>query len=217
VKSQAKNLIIAVATAAVLAGAFLAGFDHAGSIRSALGVQSAKGAQPSRAMGRADVEPPLNTTAAVIASLEAAVPSFRSDAGMTAADIAATRPIFTFDSSLASFAAGLSVFETPLANGGYCLTFAHPTACTRVAPSMQEPLIGLGYDPDAERAGQPFVIVSIRQPEVQSVSYLCAGESYPAQISGDVVWLIGPSPSRSLEDCSEQVTFNDGHTVTKHV
>jgi hypothetical protein len=36
----------------------------------------------------------------------------------------------------------------------------------------------------------------------ESVNYVCAGQTYAAHIAGDVV---------SLDDCSEQVTFNDGH------
>jgi hypothetical protein len=208
--------LVALITVAALGSAFFLSKSHAAAIQSAIGVQSAQGARMTSSTQGEPVSA-LTSTAAVVSKLQGMAASFRSEAGLTASVIADTRPIFTFDSSAGSFASGLSVYETPLPDGGFCLTFAGPTGCTHVAPSLTEPLMGVGFDPDGERSGDPFVIVSIREPSVASVNYVCAGNSYPAHISGDVVWLVSPAATLSLEDCSEQVTFQNGQTLTKHV
>jgi hypothetical protein len=80
------------------------------------------------------------------------------DVGLTDADIAATRSIYRFGAADGSYAAGLEVYRASLANGGDCIAFAAAVGCTRTPPSDGEPLVGLGFDPDAERSGEPFVL-----------------------------------------------------------
>lgn len=183
-------------------------------VRSAIGVQSAQGAD-LRAAGAQQT--PIRTASDAEAALGGTDSGFQADVGLTAADLPQTHAIYTFDAALNNFAAGQSVFETPLAHGGYCLTFSGAISCTHTLPSTTEPLIGVGYDPDFERSGEPFVLVSIRESTVRHVSYLCSGTSYPAQITGNVVAFVSPSPSLSVQDCSEVVTFADGRDLTKHV
>jgi hypothetical protein len=208
-----KQFFLAAVTLLALAVLFAAGRAGSRSIRSALGVGTASGtpmvAPPAR--------PPVATAADAEQALRATDRQFIADVGLTESDIATTHAIYTFDSRLGNFAAGMSVFKTSLRGGGYCLTFVRPTACTHVYPSATEPLIGIGYDPDGERSGQPFVVISLRNPSVKAVSYVCAGSTYPAAISGDVVTLIAPSSTISLNDCSEQVTFANGQVLTKPV
>jgi hypothetical protein len=143
--------------------------------------------------------------------------STRLDVGLTDAEIASTRSIYHFPSTNPSYAAGLDAYQAPLANGGYCIAFAAAVGCTRTPPSDTEPLIGLGLDPDAERSGEPFVLISIKAPNVRTVTYTCGGHSYPATISGDVVTFVAPSSSLAADDCTENVTLADGRIVTKRV
>ena len=77
--------------------------------------------------------------------------------------------------------------------------------------------MGLGLDPDAERSGEPFVLISIKAPSVQTVTYTCGGRTYPATISDDVVAFISPSSSLSAGDCVENVTLAGGKVVSKRV
>jgi hypothetical protein len=209
-----KQFFLAAVTLIALALLFAAGRAGSRSIRSALGVGNASGTPMIAPTG---ARPPIATAADAEQSLRATDSDFIADVGLTESDIASTRAIYTFDSRLPNFAAGMSVFKTSLHGGGFCLTFVHPTTCTHVNPSAKEPLMGLGYDPDGERSGQPFVVISLRNPSVKSVSYVCAGSTYPASISGDVVTLIAPSSAISLNDCSEQVTFANGQVQTKPV
>ena len=77
--------------------------------------------------------------------------------------------------------------------------------------------MGLGLDPDAERSGEPFVLISIKAPAVQTVTYTCGGRTYSATISGDVVTFIAPSSSLRADDCTENVTLASGKIVSKGV
>jgi hypothetical protein len=52
---------------------------------------------------------------------------------------------------------------------------------------------------------------------VRSVTYTCAGRSYPATISGDVVTFIAPSSSLRADDCTENTTLAGGKVVSKRV
>lgn len=184
------------------------------AVRSAIGVQSAQGADLRTAGSQ---QTPIRTASDAEAALEGTDSGFQADVGLSATDLPQTHAIYTFDPALNNFAGGQSVFETPLSHGGYCLTFSGAISCTHTLPSTAEPLIGVGYDPDFERSGEPFVLVSIREPTVRAVSYLCSGTSYPAEISGNVVAFISPSSSLSVEDCSEVVTFANGRELSKHV
>jgi hypothetical protein len=143
--------------------------------------------------------------------------STRLDVGLTDAEIASTRSIYHFPSTNPSYAAGLDAYQAPLPNGGYCIAFAAAVGCTRTPPSDTEPLIGLGLDPDAERSGEPFVLISIKAPNVRTVAYTCGGRSYPATISGDVVTFIAPSSSLRADDCTENATLVGGKVVSKRV
>jgi hypothetical protein len=143
--------------------------------------------------------------------------SVRTDVGLSDGEIAATTSIYRFGAASGSYAAGLDVYRAPLANGGSCIAFTAAVACTRTPPNDTEPLIGLGLDPDAERAGEPFVLISIKAPKVRMVTYTCGGRLYPATISGDVVTFIAPSSSLRADDCTENVTLAGGKVVSKRV
>jgi hypothetical protein len=137
--------------------------------------------------------------------------------GLTEAEIASTRSIYHFPSTIGSYAAGLDVYRAPLAKGGDCIAFAAAVSCTRIPPNDAEPLMGLGLDPDAERSGEPFVLISIKAPDVRSVGYTCGGRTYPATIAGDVVTFIAPSSSLRADDCTENATLASGKVVSKGV
>jgi hypothetical protein len=143
--------------------------------------------------------------------------STRLDVGLTAGEIAATRSIYHFPSTVGSYAVGLDVYRAPLAKGGHCIAFAAAVGCTRTPPNDAEPVMDLVLDPDAERAGEPFIVVGTKAPDVRSVTYTCAGRTYPATISGDVVTFIAPSSSLSADDCTQNVTLAGGKVVSKGV
>jgi hypothetical protein len=143
--------------------------------------------------------------------------STRMGVGLTAADVAATERIYRFADGIGNFAAGLGVYRAPLPNGGFCLAFASAVGCTHVPPSGAEPLIGVGLDPDAERAGEPFVLISLKAPEVRSVTYTCGGKTYAATIAGAVVTFVAPSSSVRADDCTENATLASGKVVSKTV
>jgi hypothetical protein len=143
--------------------------------------------------------------------------TFRRDVHLTPSALKTTHAIFTFPASLGRFPAGLSAYRTDLAGGGFCITFEAPQTCTQHPPDRAEPLIGIGVDMDQERAGNPFVLISIKAGEVRTVSYTCAGTTYPATIAGDVVAFVAPSPSLTPEDCVANIGFADGTSVTEHI
>jgi hypothetical protein len=137
--------------------------------------------------------------------------------GLNDSEIAVTRSIYHFPPTVSSYAAGLDAYRAPLANGGDCIAFAAAVGCTRIPPNDAEPVMALVLDPDAERAGEPFVVIGTRAPDVRSVTYTCAGRTYPATISGDVVAFIAPSSLLSAEDCTENVTLAGGRVVSKGI
>jgi hypothetical protein len=142
---------------------------------------------------------------------------FASDLGVTAAELAATHELYRFGDSAANFTAGLSAFLTPLAHGGFCIAFAAGVSCSRTPPTPTEPLIGIALDPDAERAGEPFVVVSIAAPEVRSVTYTCAGSTYSARLADGVAVFVSPSSSLRADDCTANVTLASGAVVSRRV
>lgn len=142
---------------------------------------------------------------------------FRQSSGLSADDPANTREIYRFDDQLANFAAGLSAYKTDVAKGGFCITFANATSCSPEAPTAEEPLKGIGFDPDAEDGGQPFVLISIKASEVTGVTYTCAGTTYSATISGKVVVFISPSSSLAAGDCVANSTFSSGEVLSRGV
>jgi len=148
---------------------------------------------------------------AALTTLEA-----RSNVGLVQADIAATHAIHRFGAT-GTYAAGLSVYRTAFKGVGFCLTFAVATNCTRVPPSASEPLIGMALDPDAERTGEPFVLVSVKARGVRAVTYTCGGTTYPATISADVVTFTAPSSSLRADDCTQNVTLASEKVVSKGV
>lgn len=206
----AKNLLSLAVAIALLAGA--AGRSYSHSLRSVIGVRSAQGATQHQGAA-SDALSYLGSTAAVVAKLQAMAPSFQSESGLTSTEISSTQPISTLNNPAAASLNGLSAYETNLANGGFCLTFAAPTACSQTGATLQDPIVGLSFDPDSETSGQPFVAVGIRQPSVTAVTYSCGGASYEGEISGSVVWFVGPA-NLSFEDCTQEVAFADGHTLT---
>jgi hypothetical protein len=163
---RAKLFVIALCAAAGI-GAFLAMRPHGTGIARAVAVSPSG----SRAAPTSPIR--LRSTDDAKALLSRA--SLRRSVGLTDAEIAATQPIYRFDERAGNFTAGLSAYRTSLANGGFCVSFAGAVGCTRVPPSAAEPLMGVGLDPDAERGGEPFVLISLAAPEVRSVTYTCAG------------------------------------------
>jgi hypothetical protein len=93
--------------------------------------------------------------------------------GLTDTEIAATRSIYHFPSGAGSYAAGLDAYRAPLANGGDCIAFASAVGCTRTPPNDAEPVMALVLDPDAERTGEPFIMIGTTAPNVRSVTYTC--------------------------------------------
>jgi hypothetical protein len=143
--------------------------------------------------------------------------SSRLNVGLSVRDIAATRSIYHFPSSVGSYAASLDVYRAPLAKGGDCIAFAAAVGCTRTPPNDAEPVMALVLDPDAERAGEPFVVIGTKAPDVRSVTYTCGGHTYLATIAGDVVTFIAPSSSLSADDCTQNVTLPGGKVVSKGI
>jgi hypothetical protein len=143
--------------------------------------------------------------------------STRLNVGLTDSDIAATRSIYHFPSTVGSYAAGLDAYRAPLTNGGNCIAFAAAVACARIPPNDAEPVMALVLDPDAERAGEPFVVIGTKAPDVRSITYTCGGHTYPATIAGDVVSFIAPFSSLSADDCTQNVTLVGGKVVSKGV
>jgi hypothetical protein len=97
--------------------------------------------------------------------------STRLNVGLTDSDIAATRSIYHFPSAVGSYAAGLDAYRAPLANGGNCIAFAAAVASARIPPNDAEPVMALVFDPDAERVGEPFVVIGTKAPDVRSITY----------------------------------------------
>ena len=141
--------------------------------------------------------------------------STRLNVGLTDGEIATTRSIYHFPSTVGSYAAGLDAYRAPLPNGGYCIAFAAAVGCARIPPNDAEPVMALILDPDAERAGEPFVVIGTKAPDVRSVTYTCGGRTYPATIAGDVVTFIAPSSSLRADDCTENATLASGKVVSK--
>lgn len=181
-----------------------------------LGHPSSRGAtSAARVTGLPGTPAKIRSTADAVAALTAL--EARSHVGLTASDIAKTDLIYRFGSARADFTTGLGVYRTPFEATGFCLTFAAGTSCTRVPPSRSEPLIGLALDLDAERAGEPFVVVSVTAPGVTSVTYTCADATYPATLSGGVAAFVAPSSDLRADDCVGNARFADGHVVSKRV
>jgi hypothetical protein len=206
---RAKLLVVALCAVAGLA-AVLALRPHGTRVARAVAVSPAYGR-------RAAPNPPIQLRSTDDAKAMLSRASIRGSVGLTDADIAATKPIYRFGDGAGNFAAGLSAYRTPLANGGFCVSFAAAVGCTRVPPSAAEPLIGLGFDPDAERGGEPFVLISLSAPDVRSVTYTCAGTTYPATMSGSLVAFVAPTSSLRADDCRENVTLASGKVVSKPV
>jgi len=202
-----------VTIAVCVAGAFGAlamARPHASRVERDVGVSPAFA---RRTVAKAPVE--VRSTDDAKALLARA--SIRVSVGLTDAEIAATKPIYRFGGGTGTFVDGLSVFRAPLANGGYCIAFASAVGCTRVPPTDAEPLMGLGIDLDAERGGEPFVLVGVSEPQVRAVTYACAGKTYAATMSGSVVTFVAPSSNLRADDCTENVTLSGGKVVSKRV
>ena len=207
-----RRLAFATTVLAVAAAAFILSARLGGSpAHRALAIREAHGAGGMPIGGTIEIRS-LADAKSILARA-----SLRGDVGLTDGEIAATRSIYRFGAAGGSYAAGLEAYRAPLANGGYCIAFAAAVGCTRTPPNDAEPLIGLGLDPDAERSGEPFVLISIKAPNVRTVTYTCGGRSYPAVTSGDVVTFISPSSSFRADDCTENVTLVGGKIVSKHV
>jgi hypothetical protein len=140
--------------------------------------------------------------------------SFMAQSGLTQADFAKTRGVYTFGKVGADYASGATVYLTPVGKSGYCLTFVTAAACTHVQPDRASPVRGLGVDPDQQAAGQPFVEVGLAAADVKALSYRCGGTSYPATMSGRVVAFVAPSASLTPHDCQQVATLASGEVVT---
>jgi hypothetical protein len=154
-------------------------------------------------------------TADEVRALLAQAP-FDTSLGLTETEIAATRPIYRFPSGEPGYRTGLSAYRTPL-GAGFCISFAVGVSCSRTPPTPAEPLLGLALDPDAERADEPFVVISMTAPGVRSVTYTCAGSTYPATLTGGVAVFIAPDSSLSADDCIGNAVFSSGVVVSKQI
>lgn len=208
-----KSLAILGAGAAIaVAAAVIAGSTNA-EIRTRVGVVPARAASnmpPSASIT-------IRSLDDAIGFLNARDPEFQAGAGLSRAAIVRTAPILAFGDGLTNFARGLSAYKTPLANGGFCISFANATSCTKQPPTHTEPVIGLGIDIDAERSGEPFVLIGIKAPDVVSVTYTCAGQTYPATLDGDVVAFVAPSATLRADDCVANAAFRSGDVVSVRV
>src|SRR5438105_5163716 len=205
------GLIIIVAAAVAVVAVATASRPARARIDSVVAVA------PAHAARTVTADVPIKIRSAADAGALVARAPFASDLGLSPDDVAATRAIYRFDSGTAGFAEGLSAYRTPLARGGFCISFAAGTSCTRTPPSPSEAVIGIGFDPDAERAGEPFVLVGITAPEVRSVTYTCDGKTYPSITNANVVVFVAPNSSLRADDCTENATLANGVVVSKRV
>jgi hypothetical protein len=175
-------------------------------------------AAPAASLGaRLTPHVPVTIRSAADARASVSHAPFAADLGLTPEELAATRELYRFDDHAKGFTAGLSAYSTPLAHGGFCISFAAGVSCSRTPPTAAEPLIGIAFDPDAERAGEPFVVISIAAPGVRTVTYTCAGSTYPATLADGVAVFISPSSSLRADDCTGNATFANGAVVSKRV
>jgi hypothetical protein len=142
---------------------------------------------------------------------------FAADLGVTPEEVAATREIYRFADDDPNFAAGLSAYLTPLAHDGFCIAFAAGVSCSRKPPNAAEPLLGMALDPDAERMGEPFVVISVTAPGVRAVTYTCDGATYPAKLVDGVAAFVSPSASFRADDCVGNATLASGAVISKRV
>ena len=179
------------------------------------------GAAAAARRSRAAPAPPPRVTIAIhnVADARAAVSRapFAVDVGATPAEVAATRELYRFDDGASNFTAGLSAYWTPLGRGGFCISFAAGVSCSRTPPTAVEPLVGMSLDPDAERAGEPFVIISMTAPGVRSVTYTCAGTTYPAILGGSLAVFVSPGSRMTADDCTGNATLANGTVVSRRV
>jgi hypothetical protein len=162
-------------------------------------------------------QPRVRSKGDVVRAFRRSDRTFRRDIHLTPSALKTTHAIFTFPASLGRFPAGISAYRTDLPSGGFCITFEAPQTCTQRLPDRSEPLMGIGVDMDQERAGNPFVLISIKAPDVRTVSYTCAGTTYPTIMQGDVVAFVSPSSTLTPEDCVANIGFADGTSVTEHI
>jgi hypothetical protein len=143
--------------------------------------------------------------------------TFAAEVGLTRKDIARTRELYRFPPATRNFTAGLSAYRTPLGRHGFCISFAAGATCTHKPPTTAEPLMGIGLDPDAVHGGEPFVVISVTAPGVRSVTYTCAGTTYPATLSHGVAVFVSPSSRMAAGDCTGNATFASGAVVSRRV
>lgn len=198
---------------AVVAVSLGAGLAVAGAVGAFASSSTSPNARAKASAASASSVPVLRTSPDAVAFLSAHEAALTRIAPLTASDIAQTRVVFTFPTGGSGFSAGQAVFQTPLAAGGYCLTFAGDVSCTKgFTPDV--PVAGIATDPDGPTTGQPFVLVAIKQPDVSSVTYTCRGQAYTATISGDVLTFVAPSAALDPSDCTETATLANGRVVT---
>lgn len=139
---------------------------------------------------------------------------FMKQVGLSRADLAQTHSIYTFGTVAADYASGASIFLTPIAKGGFCLTFATASGCSATQPDQSVPVRGIGVDPDMQAGGEPFVMIGLAAGAVKDVSYRCGGTTYAAIVSGRVVAFVAPSATLTPHDCQQIATLAGGKTVT---
>jgi hypothetical protein len=204
-----------LALAVLVAGAAVVTLVVASRAMHAVG--SAAAAPAARLSARTTPNVPRTIRSAADARASVARAPFAAELRLTPEELAATHELYRFGDRPAGFTTGLSAYSTPLANGGFCISFAAGVSCSRTPPTAAEPLIGMAFDPDAERAGEPFVVISLAAPGVRSVTYTCAGSTYPAELTDGVAVFISPSSSLRADDCTGNATFANGAVVSKRV
>src|SRR5205085_468225 len=128
------GLIIIVAAAVAVVAVATASRPARARIDSVVAVA------PAHAARTVTADVPIKIRSAADAGALVSRAPFASDLGLSPDDVAATRAIYRFDSGTAGFAEGLSAYRTPLARGGFCISFAAGTSCTRTPPTPSEPV-----------------------------------------------------------------------------
>jgi len=206
----ASMLVAAAVVLAVVAGPVSRSIrEHAGVTEA--GARTARGNAATRGVASG----PIASLSDAIAYLDSLNSQFKANTGLDAAEIAATRPFYTFGANTGSYAAGLAAYKTPLANGGFCVIFGGGASCTQHPPNATDPVLAMTVDPDQESSGEPFVVIGVTSTSVASVAYECAGTSYPATLNDRTIAFVAPSGSLDASKCLEKITLDDGTTVDR--
>ena len=106
-----RTVIVAGSLALLLAAYF--GGRYAGDLRTAVAVRNAHAAIPEAGASRSQLAP-IKTLVAAEQALRTIDARVAAENGLDSSAIANTRPAYTFDDGLGNFAAGTTVYRTPV-------------------------------------------------------------------------------------------------------